>query len=595
MAQVKLPAALTAAAWDKHKAALQKAAKAPATKLPDELKELAKLNGAVDWDEFDADNYDAEGEVAAASGELDKAVASSIKALLGQLQAVEKSATSFEAEAKKDKAFPKDVLTAVAAIIKAVKEHRDDVNASVEAARKSLKAKADKLAAEQKKAGSGGPPPKLVALARSRLLSTINLMIKPGGAPKTVRFMIVQGKKTTGLALAYAVGPAQEKLLKALLPGEAPYKVLKDPKAQVIWENKSLTFVSDKLSGTILKKIQLWLKKQFKLNLKMRVRKSNGQVEEGDGGEDIPDDLLKQAASAGSGLSTAEVSKRRADMADDIKKGLAGPAQAQIKSLYASITELIKAGKADEADEALDEMEALLHADDGGGDDTLDEEADETEADETGADKATTPPRARHPVQQEEEEANESEAEEKPGAAFTKRMAAKGAAIKAGLAGADKARIKLGMEKIAELTGKGKFADAAKVLDAIEALLPKTGADAKTTTADSPKPTDTSGASNGAADALNEWKTRRAAAVTSLKAVATQVAGAKHASSAKAIVELQAVIKNLTEAPSTVQQVKELERWLKDDDVVTDVCELAQDIRTPLLGALGKLRDALAA
>ena len=44
-----------------------------------------------------------------------------------------------------------------------------------------------------------------------------------------------------------------------------------------------------------------------------------------------------------------------------------------------------------------------------------------------------------------------------------------------------------------------------------------------------------------------------------------------------------------------MQQVKELERWLKDDDVVTDVCELAEDIRTPLLGALGKLGDAIAA
>ncbi|MDR7273031.1 hypothetical protein J2X20_005716 [Pelomonas saccharophila] len=580
MAQVKLPAPLTTASWDKQKSALAKAAKPPATKLPDELKELAKLNGAVGWDEFDADNYDSEGEIAAVTGELDKAVGSSIKALLAQLQAVEKSATSFETEAKKDKTFPKEVLTAVAAIIKAAKEHRDDVNASVEAAKKSLKAKGDKIAAEQKKAGAGGPPPKLVAMAKSRLLSTIALMVKPGGAPKTVRFMIVQGKKTTALALAYAVGPAQEKLLKGLLPGEAPYKVLKDPKAQVVWENKSLTFVSDKLSGTLLKKIQLWLKKQFKLNLKMRVRKSNGQVEEGDAGEDIPDDLLKQAASAGSGLTTAEVSKRRADMADDIKKGLAGPAQAQIKSLYASITELIKAGKADEADEALDEMEALLHADDGGGNDVLDEEADETEAEETGSGKP-----ARRAVQ--EDEADEVETEEKPGAAFTKRMAAMGAAIKAGLAGPEKARIKLGLEKITELTGKSKFADAGKVLDAIQALLGKGGGDAPTTTGD--------GGGKGAAAALDEWKTRRAAAVTSLKAVATQVANAKHASSAKAIIELQAVIKNLTEAPSTVQQVKDLERWLKDDDVVTDVCELAEDIRTPLLGALGKLRDAIAA
>lgn len=91
------------------------------------------------------------------------------------------------------------------------------------------------------------------------------------------------------------------------------------------------------------------------------------------------------------------------------------------------------------------------------------------------------------------------------------------------------------------------------------------------------------------------WKTRRTAAVNSLKAVATQVAEAKHDSSAKAIIELQAVIKNLVPEPSTLAQVSELQRWLENDDVVSDVCELSDDIRTPLLGALTELRTALAA
>ena len=582
MAQVKLPAALTAASWDKQKSALQKAAKVPATKLPDELKELAKLNGAVDWDEFNGDNFDSTGEIAAVTSELDKAVGGSIKALLDQLQTVEKAATSFETEAKKDKAFPKDVMTAVAAIIKAAKEHRDEVNASVQAARKALKDRGDKLAAAEKKAGAGGPPPKLVAMAKSRLLSTVGLLVKPGGAPKPVRFMIVQGKTNTGLALAYAVGPAQEKLLKSLMPGQAPFKVMKDPLAQVVWENKSLTFVSDKLTGTVLKKVQLWLKKQFKLNLKMRVRKSNGQVEEGDPGEDIPDDLLKPGASGPTGLTTAEVSQRRAEMQADIKKGLAGPEQAQIKALYESITQLIKAGKADEADEVLDELEALLHADDGGGNDALDEEADEAETEETQAKTAT----GKHPKTAQEEEADEAEGEEdKPGAAFTKRMTKLRPDIKAGLAGAEAARIKLGMEKIAELTGKGKFADADKVLDAIEGLLKKKADGGAPATTDD----------GGRKKAMDDWKTRRSAAVTSLKAVATKVASAKHASSAKAIVELQGVIKNLTEEPSTLAQVTDLQRWLADDEVVADVCELAEDIRTPLLGALGRLREAIAA
>jgi len=44
MAQVDIPTALGAAFWDKQKAALAKATKAPPTKLGDELKALTRLH-----------------------------------------------------------------------------------------------------------------------------------------------------------------------------------------------------------------------------------------------------------------------------------------------------------------------------------------------------------------------------------------------------------------------------------------------------------------------------------------------------------------------------------------------------------------------
>jgi len=94
---------------------------------------------------------------------------------------------------------------------------------------------------------------------------------------------------------------------------------------------------------------------------------------------------------------------------------------------------------------------------------------------------------------------------------------------------------------------------------------------------------------------LAGWKAARNASITSLKAVAGKIAAAKHASSAPAIIELQAVIKNLTAEPSTLQQVTELQKWLGDDEVVADVCELAEDVRTPLLASLKHLHDQLTA
>jgi len=548
MAQVNLPMTLSAAYWDKQKAALAKAAKPPATKLPDELKQLSKLHLAVDWAAFAADKLKTGDDVESALDKLDGVVKGDIKALLAQLQTVEKSATSFENEAKKDKAFPKDPLTATAAIIKAAKEYSGDVDKAVADARKALEAKKKEVAA-QKPTGAPNSTAltKQTKLLKSRLLTAIATLRKPQPNARPMRFMIVLGKASAGLALGYAVGPAQEKLLKGLMPGEAPFKIMKDMKAVVIWEKNALTFVSDRLSGTILKKVQLWLKKLLKLNLKMRVRKTTGEVEETEG-EDISEELLKvDEADAEASVDRDEFMERLGALQADIKTGLSGPSAARIKELMANITKLTKAEKFADADGELDEIEALLTA------------SDEDDGDE---------------VEVEESTSQDAEAE------FKKRFAALQPGIKTALAGPNAARLKELVAGITQLAKAARFDDADKVLDGIDKLLGGGGNAAP---------------GKNAAQAMDEWKARRAAAVTSLKSVATQVANAKHASSAKAIIELQAVIKNLTAEPSTLQQVSELQRWLADDDVVNDVCELAEDIRTPLLGALGQLRTALAA
>jgi hypothetical protein len=101
--------------------------------------------------------------------------------------------------------------------------------------------------------------------------------------------------------------------------------------------------------------------------------------------------------------------------------------------------------------------------------------------------------------------------------------------------------------------------------------------------------------SAGIAAAMETWKTRRAAVTTSLRSTAAKIASAKHPNSAKAIMEIQSVVKNLTAEPSSLQQVAELQSWLGTDAVVNDVCELVEDIRTPLNAALDELRSRLTA
>ncbi|WKB55653.1 hypothetical protein [Eleftheria terrae] len=162
-----------------------------------------------------------------------------------------------------------------------------------------------------------------------------------------------------------------------------------------------------------------------------------------------------------------------------------------------------------------------------------------------------------------------------PGAAFNARFAALLPKVKPA---AQEIRAKASEAGLA--ARKGDFVLAQQLLDETEKLL-----------AASPSGSSERG---GSRDAMAQWKAARAAAIASLKSVATEIAAAKHPRSANAIVEIQAVVKNLTAEPSTAQQIDELQNYLRSDEVVHDVSELADDIRTPLLAALGHVSKSLA-
>jgi len=94
-------------------------------------------------------------------------------------------------------------------------------------------------------------------------------------------------------------------------------------------------------------------------------------------------------------------------------------------------------------------------------------------------------------------------------------------------------------------------------------------------------------------DGLKAWQAARSSVLGPLKDVAATLKGSKHPEAVQAQVELGAIVKQIKGDPATLQQVLELERWLQQDQIVADVCELAFDLRTPLLGALSELRAEL--
>ena len=384
MGLVNLPNTLGPAIWEKQRAALAKVPKVPATKLGEELKLLAKLHLGIDWDAFGSDKLDSSEEAQARLAELDSARGGKVKALVEQAQAVETSASKFETEAKKDKQFPKEPMTAVGAVVKAAKTYRADIDAFVSSARKALETRLAALNAQEKKApkvdaGKPGAESKAAVRIRAQGLAAIRKIMKPvpGGAP--LRFVIVQGKVTVATYMGPSVGPAQEEMLKSLIPNEAPYKTFKDPQGELIWENKAVTFVTDRLPGGLAKKMQLWLKKILKLNLKLRVRKTTGEAEETDG-DDVADDMLElepgdaasleatdekaeQAENAGADASTG-FNARLAALMPKIKQALsaAHPRAADIKLKANEAGTLAGRKEFAQAHELLDALEEQLAA-----------------------------------------------------------------------------------------------------------------------------------------------------------------------------------------------------------------------------------------
>lgn len=104
----------------------------------------------------------------------------------------------------------------------------------------------------------------------------------------------------------------------------------------------------------------------------------------------------------------------------------------------------------------------------------------------------------------------------------------------------------------------------------------------------------------GSAAALATWQAARASVVDQLKKLGAAIASTRDSEAKRAIVMLQAIIKNLTPEPGTKQSVLELQRYLTTDDIIVDVESpnpfgVQINVRQPLLDALAPLKAELVA
>jgi len=371
MPAVSLPKELTPSAWASFDSALAKAKDKPNQKFDYKasLTRVGSLAGKVDWSLFNVDKVTTVEE----ADERKKALQDHWKAVLNGLGAETENvadAWDFVAkEGKKIKDFPKDILTAATSYSKVAYAYAKEVESAFAAANDAIDAKAKQLKQKQGEKKTAPAPVKASpkALADGKFLSalmrkSIALLRTPKGSPLPIKFMVLFNKANPKELRLY-LGPKPESglaKLKTQFPPEVKVNRVKDPKGKVVWDKGALTFQSDILKGGLAKQIQLSIRQQTKVTVKVRIKRSDGGVDEADA-KDVSDEELKMSPA-----DEAEINAGGSDWKatlEGLKKDIdnaTGPHAKRIKELGVLIKKAGEAEKFDVAADGLNELQSLL-------------------------------------------------------------------------------------------------------------------------------------------------------------------------------------------------------------------------------------------
>jgi len=400
MNKVKIPDSLSASSWAAVNKDIAKdkalASKVDGAKLTAALNALDAATGKLDG------LGDAKGLTAATAAsavdKFDKAAAPVVKAVSDAATAAGKAASDVAAaadKAAKEKGASKETIKAATAAKNALASGVKDatafasaVSAAVDAARSEIEAAVKNLVKQGEKKTAPAPvkaSPK--ALSDAKFLSalmrkSIALLRTPKGSPVPIKFMVLFNKANPKDLRLY-LGPKPESglaKLKTQFPPEVKVNRVKDPKGKVVWEKGALTFLSDILKAGLAKQVQLSIRQQTKVTVKVRIKRSDGAVDEADA-KDVSDDELKvspaEEAEMQSGGRDWEAGLKELDAA--VQAALKGPNAAKVKSLVASIKSDGGAKKFDAAADGLDELQSLLEEGDVADSDGKDLEAEPAE------------------------------------------------------------------------------------------------------------------------------------------------------------------------------------------------------------------------
>ena len=397
MNKVKIPDSLSASSWTAVNKDIAKD-KALSSKV-DGAKLTAALN-ALDTAAGKLDGLgDAKGVTAAtAAGALDKfdkAAAPVVKAVSDAATAAGKAAGDVAAaadKAAKEKGASKETIKAATAAKNALASGVKDatafagaVSAAVDAARSEIEAAVKNLLKQGEKKTAPAPvkaSPKALADAKflgALMRKSIALLRTPKGSPTPIKFLVLFNKANPKDLKLY-LGPKPESglaKLKTQFPPEVKVNRVKDPKGQVVWDKGALTFLSDILKAGLAKQVQLAIKAQTKVTVKVRIKRSDGAVDEADA-KDVSDDELKVSAAEEADLKVdgADYKKILAGLAKDISEAK-GPAGDAIRKLAKEIEKNGDNKKFADVVEGIEKLEEMLAEGDVADSDGKDLQADE--------------------------------------------------------------------------------------------------------------------------------------------------------------------------------------------------------------------------
>ena len=322
MAGVVYPSVLLVAQWEKQKGVLDKP-----TGIGDALKAMKKAFDGFDADLLDVAKLSAVDELEARAEALKGSGRKSVKAVADQAATLGTLARKWEGEFKKLPAVAKTAAPAAAAVGKAAAELAADLTKAVDAALADVEARRGKAASSAAKAGAkSAEAPAEQKLVRAKVLEALRMVRAnaPGAPP--VQFMICTAQKGCAVYMSKAVSASHKTLLQALLPGDTGFKFYT---GTCIWEAKTHTFVGDNVPSGLGKRLQVALLDLTGARIKVRVRRSDGEVEEV-GGDANLDELESEAGESeeSTGETAADPMKALQARAAQVAAALAKAAEA---------------------------------------------------------------------------------------------------------------------------------------------------------------------------------------------------------------------------------------------------------------------------